>query len=98
METLHGIGLTNKNVFSKNSKLPSLLKQLTIPNTKHPFFVTVEASLIGFNAVPFQLNEEDKTKLISYNSRILNITIHMPQRTSKILLVRLTANDNALIF
>ena len=24
-----------------------------------------------------------------------NITIHMPQRTSKILLVRLTANENA---
>ena len=27
-----------------------------------------------------------------------NITIHMPQRTSKILLVRLTANRNALLF
>ena len=26
------------------------------------------------------------------------ITIHMPQRTSKILLVRLTANRNALLF
>ena len=28
----------------------------------------------------------------------VNITIHMPQRTSKILLVRLTANRNALLF
>ena len=26
------------------------------------------------------------------------ITMHMPQRTSKILLVRLTANKNALLF
>ena len=28
----------------------------------------------------------------------VHITIHMPQRTSKILLVRLTANRNALLF
>ena len=33
----------------------------TIPKTKHPFFITVDASLIGLGAV-----------LISYNSRILN--------------------------
>ena len=30
------------------------------------------------------------------NKRTINITIHMPQRTSKILLVRLTANENTL--
>ena len=29
---------------------------------------------------------------------LLTITIHMPQRTSKILLVRLTANKNAFLF
>ena len=29
---------------------------------------------------------------------VVPITIHMPQRTSKILLVRLTANENALLF
>ena len=45
---------------------------LTIPNTKHPFFITVDASLIGLGAVLFQLNEDNKMKVISYNSRILN--------------------------
>ena len=46
--------------------------ELTIPNTKHPFFITVDASLIGLGAVLFQLNQENKTKVISYNSCILN--------------------------
>ena len=46
--------------------------ELTIPNTKHPFFITVDASLIGLGAVLFQLNEQNKMKVISYNSRILN--------------------------
>ena len=45
---------------------------LTIPNTKHPFFITVDASLIGSGAVLFQLNEQNQMKVISYNSRILN--------------------------
>ena len=46
--------------------------ELTIPNTKHPFFITVDASLIGLGAVLFQVNEQNKMKVISYNSRILN--------------------------
>ena len=46
--------------------------ELTIPNTKHPFFITVDASLIGLGAVLFQLNEQNKMKVISYNSRVLN--------------------------
>ena len=46
--------------------------ELTIPNTKHPFFITVDASLIGLDAVLFQLNEQNKMKVISHNSRILN--------------------------
>ena len=46
--------------------------ELTIPNTKHPFLNTVDASLIGLGAVVFQLNEQNKMKVISYNSRILN--------------------------
>ena len=46
--------------------------ELTIPNTKHPFFITVDASLIGPGAVLFQLNEHKKMKVISNNSRILN--------------------------
>ena len=44
----------------------------TIPNTKHPFFITVDASLIGLGAVLFQLNEQNQMKVISYNSRRLN--------------------------
>ena len=46
--------------------------ELTIPNRKHTFFITVDASLIGLGAVLFQLNEQNKMKVISYNSRILN--------------------------
>ena len=46
--------------------------ELTIPNTKHPIFITVDASLIGLGAVLFQLNEQNQMKVISYNSRILN--------------------------
>ena len=73
MRTLLGNGQTNTKVFSKNLKCLSLLKQkLTIPNKKHPFFITVDASLIGLGAVLFQLNEQNKMKVISYNSRILN--------------------------
>ena len=45
--------------------------ELTIPNTKNPFFITVDASLIGLGAVLFQLNEQNKLKVISYNSRVL---------------------------
>ena len=46
--------------------------ELTIPNTTHPFFITVDASLVGLGAVLFQMNEENKMKVISFNSRILN--------------------------
>ena len=46
--------------------------ELTIHNTEHPFFITVDASLIGLGAVLFQLNENNKMKVISYNSRRLN--------------------------
>ena len=46
--------------------------ELTIPNTKHPFFITVDASLVGLGAVLFQMNEENVIRVISYNSRILN--------------------------
>ena len=60
--------------------------ELTIPNTTHPFFLTVDASLVGLGAVLFQMNEENKMKVISYNSRILNTqekkTFNFRQRTS----------------
>ena len=41
--------------------------ELTIPNTKHPFFITVDASLIGLGAVLFQLNEQNQMKVKSSN-------------------------------
>ena len=46
--------------------------ELTIPNTKHPFFIPVDASLVGLGAVPFQMNEKNKKNVIFYNSRIQN--------------------------
>ena len=46
--------------------------ELTIPNTKHPFFITVDDSLVGLGAVLIQMNEENKMRVISYNSQILN--------------------------
>ena len=47
--------------------------ELTIPNTTHQFFITVDASLVGLGALgAVQMNEENKMKVIFYNSRILN--------------------------
>ena len=46
--------------------------ELTIPDTKLPFFITVDASLVGLGAVLFQKNEEKKLKVISSNPRNLN--------------------------
>ena len=45
--------------------------EVTIPITKHPFFITVDASLVGLGAVLFQRNETNKMKVNSFNSRIL---------------------------
>ena len=41
--------------------------ELTIPNTKHPFFITVDASLVGIGAVLFQMKEKNKMRVFSYN-------------------------------
>ena len=62
----------HESLFQKLKMSLTFETELTIPNTKHPFFVTVDASLIGLGAVLFQLNEQNKMKVISYNSRILN--------------------------
>ena len=62
----------HESLFQKLKMSLTSETELTIPNTKHPFFITVDASLIGFCAVLFQLNEQNKMKVISYNSRILN--------------------------
>ena len=62
----------HENLFQKLKMSLTSETELTIPNTKHPFFITVDASVIGLGAVLFQLNEQNKMKVISYNSRILN--------------------------
>ena len=62
----------HESLFQKLKMSLTSETELTIPNTKHPFFITVDASLIGLGAVLFQLNEQNKMKVISYNSRIPN--------------------------
>ena len=62
----------HESLFQKLKMSLTSETELTIPNTKHPFFITVDASLIGLGAVLFQLKEQNKKKVISYNSRILN--------------------------
>ena len=64
--------LKNESRFQKIKMSFTFETELTIPNTKHPFYITVDASLIGLGAVLFQINEHNKMKVISYNSRILN--------------------------
>ena len=46
--------------------------ELAIPNTEYPFYITVDASLIGLGAVLFQPNTQNKMQVLSYNSRILS--------------------------
>ena len=62
----------HESLFQKLKMSLTSETELTIPDTKHPFFITVDASLIGLGAVLFQLNEQNKMKVISHNSRILN--------------------------
>ena len=45
--------------------------ELAIPNTTHPFYNTVDASLIGLGAILFQPNTYIKMQVIPYNSRNL---------------------------
>ena len=49
-----------KNIFQNVKNAMTAETELTIPNTKHPFFITVDASLIGLGAVLFQMNEDKK--------------------------------------
>ena len=62
----------HESLFQKLKMSLTSETELTKPNTKHPFFITVDASPIGLGAVLFQSNEQNKMKVISYNSRILN--------------------------
>ena len=43
----------------------------TIPNTKHPFFIAVDATLVGLGAVLFQMNEENKMRFFLTNPESL---------------------------
>ena len=53
-----------EKIFQESKNSMPADTELTIPNTKHPFFITVEASLVGSGAVLFQKNEENKMKVI----------------------------------
>ena len=57
----------HERLFQKTKTSLTSKTELAIPNTKHSFFITVDASLIGSGAVLFQLNEENKLKIISFN-------------------------------
>ena len=65
----------HETLFQQLKMSPTSEKQLTIPNTKHPFFITVDASLIGLGAVFFQLKEEKN------ESHILQFPYIKPTRT-----------------
>ena len=62
----------HETLFQKLKRSLTSGTELTIPNTKHPLFITIDASLIGLGAVLFHLNKENKMKVISYNFLILN--------------------------
>ena len=62
----------HERLFQKLKMSLTFETELTKPNTNPPFFITVDASFIGLGAALFQLNEQNKLKVISYNSRILN--------------------------
>ena len=61
----------HETIFLKVKNALTSDTELTILNTKHPFFITVDASLIGLGAVLFQVNKNNKMKDISYNFRVL---------------------------
>ena len=63
---------SEKKTFQDVKNVMTAETELTIPNTKHPFFITVDASLVGLGAVLFQMNNDNKMRVISYNSRTLN--------------------------
>ena len=62
-----------KKIFQDVKNAMTADTELTIPNTTHPFFITVDASLVGLGAVLFQMNEDNKMRVISYNSRIFQL-------------------------
>ena len=61
-----------EKIFQDVKNAMTVVTELTIPKTKHPFFKSFDASLVGLGAVLFQMSEENKKRVVSYNSRILN--------------------------
>ena len=59
------------NLFNEIELSLSKGAELAIPNTTHPFYITVDASLIGLVAVLFQPSSNNTMQVLSYNSRIL---------------------------
>ena len=55
----------HEHLFQKLKMSLTSETELTIPNTKHPSFITVDASLSGLGAVLFQLIDQNKMKVIS---------------------------------
>ena len=62
----------HESLFKKLKMTLTSETELTIPNSKDPFFITVDALLIGLGAVLLQSNEENKMEVISFFSRIIN--------------------------
>ena len=50
------------NLFNQIKLSISKDAELAIPNTTHPFYITVDASSIGLGAVLFQPNSKNKCK------------------------------------
>ena len=61
-----------KKTFQDVKNAMTAENELNLPNSKHPFFITVVDSLVGLGAVLFQMNEENELRNIPYNSRILS--------------------------
>ena len=64
---------TLDKLFDDIKKSLSKNTELAIPNTDCPFYITVDASLIGLGSVLFQPNHQNKMQVLSYNSRILTV-------------------------
>ena len=56
----------HKRLFRNFKTSPNSETELTIPNTKHPLFFTVDASAIGLGADLFHRNEKNKMKVLAY--------------------------------
>ena len=53
----------HETVFQKLKRSLTTGRELTKPNTKHSYLITVDASLMGLGAVLFQLNGKIKRKI-----------------------------------